>query len=884
MRNQTYSFPIRAYAVFFMVIGIGVLTTIAITSVSQLALLQQQTSTKTVSLARDELQQSLTALAQQVEQVARRIANWDETHQQFANSTYYAYWRENRLKNVKYMPYFITNLEIYDRHGALLGSPADSATPIDLNSHLARMPAPTGNSAFILTTPDSDQIYYFSPITVNSSKHPLRGYLLLQFSLLNALTSTYQYHYIAPGSMELHLTTTNPSSLATLTEHIQFLPRDNADLNALQTLMIDTVIRFSVAIVILSMLFGIVLFISVGLPLQRLAQELDRLRGKTAAQPTHKLLHRLSVTEFEKVKLSLIEYQQQVDAGQTALRKSEAQKRAVLDNVTDGIITMDSDYVIESANPASARIFATQNLPLIGSYLTEWLSQDCLPTFNHYRNRIQQLQENDHQLAACELTGVRKDGSTLPIELALSKIFLDGQRRLIGLIRDISARKQSEKHLQFLANYDGLTALPNRELFRDRLEHAITRTQRNAKLVGILLIDLDRFKTINDTFGHTHGDQLLFSVADQLKRCVRQEDTVARLGGDEFAIIIEGLKQTDLLAKTAQRIVATMTLPFEMQHKEIFLGASVGITVYPTDATSIDHLLKNADTAMYRAKERGGSCYQFFTSDMNRTALERFSIESELHRALERDEFCLYYQPRVDVHSKQATGCEALIRWIHPTKGLIPPDQFIPILEETGLIVAVGEWVLTTACQQTIQWQQQGYSNLRMAVNLSARQFKDQNLVRHVDSVLSNTGLAAANLELEITESLLIDDIDAAIKILQQLHQKGIKISVDDFGTGHSSLGYLKRFAIDTLKLDRSFIRDTPHNPEDTAIVTAIVALARSLHLNVTAEGIETIEQLAFIEQLDCDEAQGFYFSKPLPSSEFESWLAMRTRVTKQPS
>jgi diguanylate cyclase (GGDEF)-like protein/PAS domain S-box-containing protein len=431
------------------------------------------------------------------------------------------------------------------------------------------------------------------------------------------------------------------------------------------------------------------------------------------------------------------------------------------------------------------------------------------------------------------------------------------------------ARKQAEERIRHLAHYDELTGLSNRSMFSQYLSNAIAKARRNSTQLAVLFIDLDRFKNINDTLGHGAGDSVLKEVAERLNKCLRESDTVGRLGGDEFVVLLDEIPQSMHCAEVAQKILATIARPFALDTQEFHLTASIGISTYPADSEDLQSLLKNADVAMYRAKELGKNNFQFYSAQMNIHNLERLALESSLRRALERKEFVLHYQPKVDIRSGNIIGMEALVRWKHPIKGQISPMQFIPLAEETGLIVPIGEWVLRTACAQNRSWQEQGLPPLCISVNLSARQFTHKNLLQDVARVLNETGLNAAFLELEITESVVMHDPENAIELLNKMKTMGISISIDDFGTGYSSLSYLKRFPIDSVKIDRSFIKDLPLDDDDAAITQAIIAMAHSLKLKVIAEGAETLEQLNFLRTHKCDEVQGYYFGEPMPEHEF---------------
>lgn len=435
-------------------------------------------------------------------------------------------------------------------------------------------------------------------------------------------------------------------------------------------------------------------------------------------------------------------------------------------------------------------------------------------------------------------------------------------------------RKHAEVNLAYLAQYDHLTKLPNRILLKDRLDQALEQSQRDRELVAVLFLDLDRFKDINDSFGHNIGDMLLIEVADRLKTCIRKTDTIARFGGDEFIIILKKVHEASTVANTAQKIITVLEHPFQISGNEIFITTSTGIAIYPHCGEDSDTLIRNADSAMYRAKDRGRNNYQFFTPEMNAMVQKKFKLERELRYALERNEFELHYQPQIDLKTGRVSGLEALVRWNHPKAGMLHPAEFIEVLEETGLIVPVGEWVLETACAQNRKWQECGLPAHKMAVNLSARQFSHASLVETVSNVLERTGLVAAeSLELEITESLLMEHTRDNNTILSQLKKMGVIISIDDFGTGYSSLSYLKRFSLDTLKIDRSFVMDVPGDPDDVAIVSAIIAMAHSLRLRVIAEGVETLEQLEFLRSQQCDEIQGYLICKPAPAEEIYKFL-----------
>jgi len=437
-------------------------------------------------------------------------------------------------------------------------------------------------------------------------------------------------------------------------------------------------------------------------------------------------------------------------------------------------------------------------------------------------------------------------------------------------------RKEAEERARHLAHYDELTGIPNRAMFNLRLSHALAQAKRSEKPLAVLFIDLDRFKNINDTLGHEAGDLVLKTITARLLGCLRESDTVARLGGDEFVVLIEESIRPIDIAGIAEKILAAVAQPIRLEGQEFHVTASIGISTYPDDCEDLQGLMKYADISMYRAKEQGKNNYQFFSSQKNEHTVSRLALESNLRRALERNEFVLHYQPKIDVASGRVTGVEALVRWQRPSKPLLMPLQFIPLAEETGLIVPIGAWVLNTACAQSKALRAQGMANVRVAVNVSARQLRHENLFQDVARALEEHELDASALELEITESVVIQSPEQAITLLSKLKEMGIRLSIDDFGTGYSSLSYLKRLPIDAVKIDRSFIRDLPDDNDDAVITRAIIAMAHSLKLSVIAEGVETDAQLAFLRQHGCDEMQGYYFSKPVPADQLSSLIDRR--------
>ena len=560
------------------------------------------------------------------------------------------------------------------------------------------------------------------------------------------------------------------------------------------------------------------------------------------------------------------------------LRSSEALLNSIVNTAADGIIVIDDAGRIEFVNAAVERLFGWKPLELIGKNV------DCLIMAGRRTRtpREEALPDNDarHKVRLMglnrELRVQRKNGSTFAAEFTLNEMRVDGRLKYTGILRDVGDRKRAEERIRQLAHYDDLTGLPNRVLFSQLLEQALSESKYSNKQVAVLFIDLDRFKLINDTLSHDSGDEVLQMVARRLTESVPRRDTIARFGGDEFVVLMRDCSIPTDAADTAQKLLNAIARPVPLDEQEFHLTASIGIATFPNDGQSAQTILKNADVAMYRAKEHGKNNFQFYSSQMNLHSFERLVLERFLRRALEQEEFRLYYQPKIDLVTGAVTGMEALLRWIHPGMGMIAPTKFIPLAEETGLIVPIGAWVLRTACAQIRTWQLQGLPPLRVAVNLSARQFAHDDLHASIVRVLEETGLAPQLLELEITESLTMDNPEHAAALLKKLKALGIRLAIDDFGTGYSSLGYLKRFPIDNVKIDRSFIMDIPDDEDDVAITQAVIAMAHSLRLKVIAEGVETEAHLAFLREHGCDEAQGYLFGAPMPAEDFVRLMLQR--------
>ncbi|MCM2257154.1 MAG: EAL domain-containing protein [Vicinamibacteria bacterium] len=547
-----------------------------------------------------------------------------------------------------------------------------------------------------------------------------------------------------------------------------------------------------------------------------------------------------------------------------ALRASEERYRLMAENSTDLISRHGPDGTFLYASPACRRLLGYEPEELLGRSPAEFVHED----------ELERLALEGGRLLGPEPVVTtwrvrRKDGGTVWFETTSRAIHAAGGevREVVAVSRDVSERKAAEELISYQAYHDTLTGLPNRLLFRDRLSQALAHAHRTATTLGVMFLDLDHFKRINDTLGHSAGDRLLEGVARRLAACIREGDTVARVGGDEFTLLLEPLSQPEDAAKVAEKLLQALATPFDVEGHRLHVQASIGISLYPDDGQDTETLLKNADNAMYRAKEAGRSNYQLFTRAMTLRAQERLNLESALRLALERGEFELRYQPLVELKRRRVVGAEALLRWRVAGRGLVSPAEFIPVAEESGLIVPIGEWVLREACA-TLARLTRVAGTMRMAVNLSPRQFQQQDLVRAVDRALAESGADPRLLELEITESLAMQNVPETIATLSALRERGIRSAVDDFGTGHSSLSYLKRLPIDTVKIDRSFVAGVPGDADDAAIVSAVIRMAHSLKLRVVAEGVENGRQLRFLARHGCEEVQGFLFGEAVPAAE----------------
>jgi diguanylate cyclase (GGDEF)-like protein/PAS domain S-box-containing protein len=542
----------------------------------------------------------------------------------------------------------------------------------------------------------------------------------------------------------------------------------------------------------------------------------------------------------------------------------------IFEHNSEAVLVTDADEQIVSANQAFSIITGYASSEVLGKRM-EILG--ALPRRTFLSTEVHDQLKSTGQWSG-ELGLQRKNGDTFPAGASISSV-LDTHGTLgnyLVVFSDITERKEAERQIYRLAYYDPLTGLPNRTLFYSLLEQVLTEAHRNRTHGALLFLDLNRFKNINDSFGHTLADVILKEVSRRLSMTLRDEDIISRLGGDEFVIALPDISRLEHAGHVAQKLLAALAEPFFVEQHEITLSASIGISIFPEDGRDTETLIKNADVAMYRAKKLGNSTHVFYSQEMNLRSLDQLKLEGNLRRAIERGEFHLHFQPQLDLASGRINGAEALLRWHHPEHHQISPAQFIPVAEETGLIIPIGEWVIDAACRQIREWLDRGLPPVRIAVNLSARQFS-ASLPKTVLGVIARHGIPSDSLELEITESMLMHNADSVVAMMREFGEAGILMALDDFGTGYSSLSYLKRFPIDNLKIDQSFVRGIPADQDDCAIARAIISMAKNLRLSVIAEGVETAAQLEFLREAGCDEIQGYYFSRPIPADEFAALL-----------
>jgi len=565
-----------------------------------------------------------------------------------------------------------------------------------------------------------------------------------------------------------------------------------------------------------------------------------------------------------------------------ALHEAEAELKAsvehldgIMTSVVDAIITIEEDGTIVSVNRSTERLFGYSQEELAGRNVSTLMAEPYRSAhFGYLRRRLESSQGNVVAGGPREVEAARRDGSVFPVDVAITAMHVGGRRLYVGVVRDITERRRNTARMAYLANIDTMTGLPNRNLFLDRLDHAMRQTVRSERLMALFFMDLDGFKQVNDSLGHHVGDDLLEQIASRLGAILRMSDTLARIGGDEFTVILESLSSVDGAVEVAEKILDAMTKPFFVGGHDIVVSISIGITMYPFADENIHELLRNADLAMYRAKQLGRNRYEFHADEPPQDRLVRLKMDRELRRAAQTHQFRLEYQPQLDVSTGRIVQAEALARWNHPEFGTVPPSTFVPVLESAGLILTVGRDLVRMAVEQAVAWRSDGLDQLRVAVNLSPRQFEDPGLVEYVRDLLQSSGLPGEFLEFEITESSVVRNVAESADKLYRLHALGITIAIDDFGTGYSSLSYLRQFPIDVLKIDSSFVRDITTRQDALAIATTVIAMARSLQMSVVAEGVESEEQLRLLAEHGCTRAQGHYISRPLDAAELTALVS----------
>lgn len=555
---------------------------------------------------------------------------------------------------------------------------------------------------------------------------------------------------------------------------------------------------------------------------------------------------------------------------QARLHEREQLLRKIIETEPECVKLLDPDGNILEINPAGLVMLQSDDP---GDVIGRPVERFVAPEYqSRLRAATQRVASGEPAILEMEIVGLK--GRRRRVEQHAAPLYgHDGRiRSILAVVRDISERADAESQVHYLAHYDLLTGLPNRALFRDRLLQAMAQAKRSDTLIAVMFLDIDDFKDVNDTLGHAVGDQLLKEIAQRIRSCMREYDTVARFGGDEFGIIQTDVQTVEAAADLAERVLGMLGEPFHIEGHEIHSGASVGMTIYPFDDAQADALLRNADMAMYKAKREGRNRFQFYVAELNEMVQRRAALERDLRIALQKQQFRLHYQPQLDLTTGRIVGVEALLRWRHPERGEISPAEFIPVAESSGLIMPIGDWVLRTACREARAWQDAGLPPVRVAINLSAMQFRHRNLLDTITSALAESGLEPRWLEVELTESLIMRDVRATIDTLQHLHELGVQIAVDDFGTGYSSLSYLTRFPVSKIKLDKSFVRDVDKR-DGAAIARTVIALGHSLNMKVMAEGVETEYQLRFLREHACNEVQGYYFSRPMSAGAIQRLL-----------
>ncbi len=604
--------------------------------------------------------------------------------------------------------------------------------------------------------------------------------------------------------------------------------------------------------------------------LQEARHDLGALAEHSATSHDEKRArHNWEIFQVDRLLKKEVEQRKEIGQLMEQLEATEAKYRFLVEKSQVGVFIAAGEKLIY-VNPRLAEIFGyARKESLVGRPITDLILK---PDRARVVDTLRTHQWGKSASAALQFSGLRQDQQPIHIEVLTAKSTYEGRTAVIGTLIDITARRKAEETIHHMAYHDPLTDLPNRSLFRDRMEQAMAMAGRRQETIALLFLDLDRFKGINDTLGHAAGDLLLQLLGERLSDCVRAADTVSRFGGDEFNLLLTQIQHEKDASLIADKVLNAMERPFHIAERDVIITCSIGIALFPRDGSDAETLTKNADTALYRAKELGRNNYQFFTSAMNLQSVERMELEASLRKVLEKQELRVYYQPQVDLKSGRIVGMEALVRWQH-SEGLINPATFIPLAEELGLIFPIGEWVLKTACRQTMVWHEGGFPALRLGVNVSGQQFQDRLFFEKLCGLLEELNFQPRWLDLEITESVVMHDVRDTIIKIKQLHNVGIIVAIDDFGTGYSSLSYLRDFPVDQLKIDRSFVSNLPGSTNDANIARHIVEMAHQLGIRVVAEGVETVQQLRFLEEIDCDEVQGFLLSRPVPAEEFNRLL-----------
>jgi diguanylate cyclase (GGDEF)-like protein/PAS domain S-box-containing protein len=612
-----------------------------------------------------------------------------------------------------------------------------------------------------------------------------------------------------------------------------------------------------------------------------ISEAMERAERRTAQEKLREAYAELEqrvekrTAELTRLNIALTTEISERKKAQSALTQSEKKLRNLYDTISDGIVMTDLKERVLECNQRYLEMlgYAEEEIKR-ASYdditPAPWREKDILIRSQIFSHGYSEEYEKEYR---------RKDGARFPVSVK-KWIIRDENGSPTGMwaiVRDITERKKLEDAIRYQAYHDALTGLANRTLFIDHLSLELAQSRRNRKMLATMFLDLDRFKIINDTLGHTAGDVLLREAAERLKTCVRESDTVARIGGDEFNILLADMAHAEHAATIAEKIISVFKEPFEIGGIELHVTTSIGISLYPGDGENAETLLKNADTAMYSAKDAGRNNYQFYNHVLQMRGFERISMENRLHQAIERGELVLYYQPQMNIGSRRIVSAEALVRWRHPELGLLAPAQFIPLAEETGFISSIDDWVLHAACAQAQAWKESGHPDLSVTVNLSTRKFQEKDFSERVSQILKKTGLASGLLELEITENTVMQNIDLTVDNVSKLAGRGVRFTIDDFGAGYTSLRHLKRLPIQKIKMDKSFVKDLTTDRNDRAIVSAVIAMTHNLNLRVIAEGVETEEQLSYLRSSNCDEIQGFLFSRPLPADEFSELAARRS-------